>query len=185
MFKVNLLPPYQKKELEISNLNHLLFFLFSWLAVFLTILLALLLSAFFSLSILLENQHELIDVRKSDAQTRRLVEIENRISQINQRLNQINLKQKDLVLWTPILEELTKITSSGIYLNSFSYQTGNSQIQLAGWASTRSQLLSFENSLKKSAYFTEVQAPLTNLIKQEDINFSFTFKPVIILEQNK
>lgn len=185
MFKINLLPPYQKKELEINNLNHLLIFLFSWLTVFLMILLILLLSAFFSLSILLENQHELIDVRKSDAQTRRLAEIESRISQVNQRLSQVNLKQKDLILWTPLLEELSRIDLSGVYLNSFSYQTGNDQIQAAGWASVRSQLLSFENFLKNSRYFTEVQAPLTNLIKQEDINFSFTFKPVIISGQNK
>lgn len=174
MIRLNLLPPQEKKRLEFVKFNSLLASLAIWLSVFLTIFVILLLSAFFSLSILLQEQRRLIEIRQSDPKTQYLLEIEKKIEQANQIIKQVHLKQAEIILWTPLLEEISEIVPSGIYLNNLSYQATKGQISLSGWADCRDNLLNFQKSLEESPFFEEIEAPLANLIKQKDINFSFT-----------
>lgn len=177
MLKLNLLPPSEKKELELLKLNRLLVSLAIWLLVFVIIFTLFLASTFFCLSILLREQKHLIEVRQSDPKMQSLLEIEEKVKQTNQTIKQVYLTQKDLIFWTPLLEEISKIIPSGIYLTNFSYQAINNQITLSGWADYRENLLGLQKSLEESSLFEEVKAPLANLVKQKDINFSFTFKP--------
>ena len=179
MFKVNLLPPREKKGLELAKLSRLLAFFTVRLVIILVIFILVLISTYFCLRIFISTQNDLIKARQSDERVQYQIEVEEKIQQLNQDARKIYLKQDGLVLWIPILEELSKITPSGIYLINFSYLAFTDQINLSGWANNRDKLLVFENSLKKSSYFEEIEAPLTNLIKQTDINFSFTLKPVL------
>ena len=151
-----------------------------WFSIFLLIFTLLLTSTYFYLSILLKAQNNSIEVRKQDERIQLLAELETRIRQANQQVSRIHLKQKDLILWTPILEELAEITPSGIYLTNFSYQASTGEINLNGWANTRNNLLLFQKSLEESSFFEEIEAPLSNLIKQTGIDFSFSFKPILL-----
>ena len=72
--------------------------------------------------------------------------------------------------------KIEQITPRGLYLINFSYQASNNKVSLTGWAENRDKLLRFEKLLKETPYFGEVEAPLSNLIKQTDINFSFIIK---------
>lgn len=173
MLRFNLLPPEEKKQLELAKFYHLVVVCTFWIFVSLFVFVLLLASTFFSLSILLKSQNTLIQYREQDEKNKYLVEIEQRIKQVNQKLDQIYLKQKDLIIWTPILEQLAKITPSGIYLTNFSYQISNRQINLGGWADNRDKLLVFQKLLEQTPSFIKVDAPLSNLIKQNDIEFSF------------
>jgi len=177
MFKVNLLPPQEKKKLELAELSRLLIFSAVRLVIILAIFILVLVNTYFCLRILINTQNDLIEIRQSDERAQRQAEVEEKIQRLNQDARKIYLKQNDLVLWIPILEDLSKIIPSGIYLINFSYRTSAGQIDLNGWASNRDKLLAFENSLKESSYFKDLESPLTNLIKQTDINFSFTLKP--------
>jgi len=178
MLKLNLLPPKEKKDLELAEFSRLIASLAIWFLIFLIIFTLLLTSSYFSLSILLEEQKQLIGIRQSNPKTQDILEIEEKIKQTNQTIKQVYIKQKEIILWAPILEEMTKIVPSGIYLTNFFYQSNNNQITLIGWANQRENLLHFQKSLKESSSFKEVKAPLANLIKQKDIDFSFTLKPV-------
>ena len=84
-----------------------------------------------------------------------------------------------MILLTPLLEKMAEIVPSGIYLTNFSYQTTDNQIALNGWANWRENLIDFQESLEEDALFKEIEAPLSNLIKQRDIDFSFTLKLVL------
>lgn len=179
MLKLNLLPPSEKKRLELTKLSRLTVLLTVWFLVFLVVFALLLTATFFSLSILLHEQKKLIEIRQSDPKTQHLLEIEEKIERTNQIIRQVCLKQKELILWTSPLEEISKITPSGIYLTNLSYQTTKNQITLNGWANERENLLGFQKLLEESSFFKEVKAPLANLVKQKDINFSFTLKPVL------
>ena len=179
MLKLNLLPSQDKKDLELAKLSRLIASLAVWFLIFLIIFTLLLVSTYFSLSILLDEQKKLIEIRQSDPKMQEVLKIEEKIKQTNQIVKQVYLKQEEMILWTPLLEEMTKIVPSGIYLTNFSYQAVDNQITLNGWANWRENLLYFQESLEEDSFFKEVEAPLSNLIKQRNIDFSFTFKPVL------
>ena len=173
MFKFNLLSPGEKEQIELAKLHRLIVIFVAWIFVFLLTFVLLLVSTFFSLSILLKSQNTLIQHREQDEKNKYLVEIEQRIKQANQKLDQVYLKQGDMIIWTSILEKLSNITPSGVYITNLSYQLSNKQVNLSGWANNRNKLLAFQDSLEQASNFIKVDAPLSNLIKQNNISFSF------------
>lgn len=178
MIKLNLLPPQEKREVELIDFNYLITSLGFWFLFFLMIFSLLLVSTYFSLFIFLKTQSLLIETKQNDEEIQNLIEIEENIKQANEQINKVHLKQKELIIWTPILEELSQIVPRGIYMTGFYYQTNTDQISISGWADRRETLLSFQKSLEESPCFIEVQSPLANLIKQDNINFSFNFLPI-------
>ncbi len=174
MIKLNLLPPAEKKDLRISEFNRLIFSLAGWFLVILVIFSIFLAGAFLSLSILLKEQANLVAIRESEPQMQNLLKIEDKIKQTNQIIKQINSKQRQMVLWTPLLERLTKTVPAGLYLTNLSYQPSGNRIILNGWADQREDLLCFQRSLEENPFFAEVETPLANLVKEKNIDFSFT-----------
>ena len=177
MIKLNLLPPEERKKIELLEFASLLIFFVFRLSIILIIFIAILITTYFSLNIFVKTQDNLIEIRQSDEKTQYQMEIEEKIENVNQEARRIFIKQNESIVWTPILEELSKITPDGVYLINFSYRASNEKIDITGWASNRDKLLVFENSLKESKYFDNINSPLSNLIKQADINFSFTVEP--------
>jgi len=178
MFRFNLLPPKEKEELELANLNRLLVF-FAFRTLFVLLIFTLLLaSTYFSLIILLRTQDKLIETRQNNSETQKSLGIGEKIKEANQLINKVYLKQGQLSTWTPLLEEVAKVVPVGVYLANFSYQEDKGIISINGWANTRENLLVFEKSLEESAFFTEIESPLSNLLKQSNIDFRFSFKPI-------
>lgn len=175
MLKLNLLPPAEKKELKFAELNSLILSLAGWFLILLLIFSLLLGNALFCLSILLKEQKNLIAVKKSNPQMQNLLEIEKKIQQANQIIEQVDSAQGRIVLWTPVFEEIAEIVPNGIYLTNFSCQSDSKLITLNGWANQRENLLYFQKLLEKNPSFKEVKIPLSNLIREEDIDFSITF----------
>ena len=178
MFKLNLLPPKDKKRLELIDFSYLLvYFGFRLVIVFINFIL-ILITTYFSLFILVNSQEGLIGVRQSNENAQLQMEIEKKIEETNKDARQLYVKQSEIIVWTPILEKLSKITPDGIYLTSFSYLSIDDKVNIVGWAENRDKLLSFKDSLEEIPYFKDVYAPLSNLIKQTDINFNFTLKSI-------
>ena len=178
MLSLNLLPSREIKKIEIRRFGSLLIYFAAWFSFFLIIFSLLLSSTILYLSIILKSQGELIEIRKNDEKTQYLTEIENKTKELNKSLVEIHSKQKEIVLWTPIIEELSKITPSGVYLINFYSQISVERIGLRGSANTRENLLYFQDKLGQSPCFSEIEAPLSNLIKQNDVDFIFNFKPL-------
>ena len=178
MFGLNLLPSKDKKRLELIDFSYLLIFFGFRLVIIFIIFILILVATYFSLFILVNAQDDLIEARQSNEKTQLQIEIEEKIEQINKEARRVHIKQSELIVWTPILEKLSEITLQGIYLTNFSYLSTDNKINLTGFAEDRDSLLVFEDSLEEIPYFKEVIAPLSNLIKQTDINFNFTIKSI-------
>jgi len=179
MIKLNLLPPREKEEAKLADFIHWLVFFTTPILVFLIIFILLLGGAFFSLFVMTKAQEEAIEIRESGSKMQELFQTEKKIAEINQILDQVHRKQKETISWTLILEEMSEITPKGIYLTNFSYDKNSNTIHLIGWAEERKDVLFMEKLLEESPLFEQVNSPLSNLLKQEEINFSFNFKPVI------
>ena len=178
---LNLLPSREVKKLEIRRFSELLGSFAIWILFFLIIFSLFLSSIIFYLSIILKSQNELIEIRENDEKTQYLTKIEDKTKELNKSLVKINLKQKEIILWAPIMEELSKITPSGVYLTNLSYQISLDKISLRGFAETREKFLYLQDKLDKSTCFNEIEAPLSNLIKQDNVDFVFYFKPTVCL----
>lgn len=175
--KLNLLPPSEKKKLKLLKLAGLLVSIGSWFVFMTVIFTLLLLSVYFYLSIISDAQKDLMQQRRQNERTQALFDLEERISQTNKSIEQIHQKQKQMIIWTPVFEHLAEITPEGVHLNSFSYNQSGNRISLSGHADTRPKLLRFEEKLKESEYFKEVESPLSNIINKNDIDFNFEITP--------
>lgn len=185
MLRINLLPSQEKKSLKLADLNKMVVSLMTRIAAILLIGMFLLVNTYFCLYIMLKDQTRLIDVRSNDAKIQALVDLEKVIKEDNRKLEQVLVKQDESILWTPILEELSKITAQGVYLTSLSYQKSLGYIHITGWANTRDGLLVFEEALEANPLFSEIEAPLSNLIKQNDITFTFSLRSTAIDKANE
>jgi len=181
MSNLNLLPVREVKKLEIKRLFELLGSFAIWILFFLIILSLFLSSIIFYLSIIIKSQNELIEIRKNDERTKYLTEIEDKTKELNKSLARIDLKQKEMILWTPIFEELSNITPIGVNLTNLSHQSTLNKVSLKGFADTRENFLYFQDKLGESSCFSEIEAPLSNLIKQNNVEFTFNFKPMTCL----
>lgn len=177
MINLNLLPPAEKKELELIRTGFKLRGFILCFFVSLIIFIIFLTNTLLCLSILLKAQNELVEIRQSDKRNQYLLEMEDKIKEINFEMERIVQKQKELFLWTPLLEDLAKIVPRGVVLTGVSYSPSNKRISLNGLAESRENVLLFQEALEKNKSCAEVEAPLSNLLKQKEINFTFTFKP--------
>ena len=76
------------------------------------------------------------------------------------------------------LFDLFTSSPSGVVVSSFSIDK-KAVVSLAGNAATRKDLLIFEQYLRDSARFQDITSPLTNIIQEKNIIFTFkaTLKP--------
>ena len=74
--------------------------------------------------------------------------------------------------------DLFTAPQSGIVITAFSVDK-NAIVSLAGNAATRNNLLIFEQYLRDSSRFQDITSPLTNIIQEKNIMFTFkaTLKP--------
>ncbi len=179
MIKLNLLPPKEKREAKLASFIHWLAFLAVPIAFFLLIFILFLASSFLSLLIMTKTQEEVIKIRENDFKMQDLLETEEKIAETNRVLNQVHRKQSETISWAPLLEEISKITPKEIYLTNFSYNQSKNTISLIGWAEERKDVLFMEKLLEESPFFDQVNSPLSNLLKQNKIDFSFNFKPTL------
>ena len=71
-------------------------------------------------------------------------------------------------------QKLTESAISGITLKHV--LINDTKVVIEGRAATREILLSFKDALKNSAYFQNLNIPLSNFLKQNNIDFSLTFE---------
>lgn len=176
MIRLNLLPSQEKKDLETAEINRWSAFFSSWLLILLIIFILLCLSAYFYLFILVKAQNGLIEDEERHIKTQELEQLEKQIGRANQKISQVYNLSKDLKRLMPTLEEFTGLAPQGIYLTNFSYQKDLQRVNLNGHAQNRNQLLVFQKKLEENSQFTDIDSPISNLLKQEDIDFNLTFK---------
>jgi Tfp pilus assembly protein PilN len=168
MIKINLLPEKEKRALKKERLYQ---------SIFISVLIICLVSAVIGLELFLakrtlENSlslYTLMIKREED-------EVTEKTKRINSELLAIDEIQNNYFEITPILISLSEITPKNSYIKFFSFDKEKKEFQIKGWAKSRSDLLEFQNNLEKSKFFTEIEYPLSNLLKEEDIDFEFKGK---------
>ncbi|MBU2036666.1 PilN domain-containing protein [Patescibacteria group bacterium] len=173
MIKLNLLPPDEKEQLNLDRLRRWVVFYGSGLLCSLSVFIFLLIVIWFSLFIQLKSLGESLDIAQRSQQGQDLKAHQDLIKELNVKIEKLGQSEKDRQNYSLIFLALAKIMPAGTRIERLSLDEKN-QMVIAGYAQKRENLLDLKASLEKSALFTDIESPLTNLIKQTDIAFSFT-----------
>ncbi len=167
LITINLLPEKEKINLKREKAYQMIFI--SVLILSLTIAI-IGLEVFFAKKILQESLFVFIPRITYDE------EFVEKIKKLNFELTVINEIQNNYLEIVPLFTSLSQLTPKNSFIKFFSLDREKKTFQIKGWAKTRKELLEFQRGLENSGIFVDIQAPLSNLLKEEDIDFEFSGK---------
>lgn len=173
---INLLPVKEKQKFKLYILKHKIIAIGAFLigvVLFLILFLAVI------LLVLQRSQNQTEIISDLFARARIIEEQVNKLNKelsgfINQRLEYVNQIQKEQIVWSLILAKIAQITPAGIRFDST--EINNDKIEISGYAKTRDDVANFQKILEQEPQFIEIYSPLSNFVKQKDVNFIFSFK---------
>ena len=167
---LNLLPPEKKQDLHL----HRIYLLAKNLIIIL--LLYIIGTAIALLLTKMALQNNFNQIVEQTTLTPRYGNLFNKdIRLFNKRLNAVAEIQEEYTSWSDLIYQLTRLVPPNISLTNISFspaEKSQEQILITGQAKTRDDLLAFKNNLESSTFLSEVNVPLDNLLKKDDISFS-------------
>ena len=168
---INLLPPQQKKELFYEERYKLSLISGISIIVFLVSLFSALLAVKFY--IYGKTQSNKINIAAiSQDQDREIIEI-------NKKLERLDFFYGGSPNITEFLEKIYKIIPENVRLTSislnFSQKDGNFSVSLRGFSPTRELLIQLKKNLESEATLQDINFPVSNWVKPEDVDFSVNF----------
>ncbi|MFN3301790.1 MAG: PilN domain-containing protein [Patescibacteria group bacterium] len=167
MINLNLLPEKEKKNLRKERIYQFIFISFFILLIGIVVIS---LELFLAKNVLKES---LSIYTTSLSQEQGFIE---KIKELNFKFAIIEEVQSNYWQVSPILIHLAEITPSASYLKSISLDREKKEFQIKGKVKTRRDLLELQGYLERSLFFKEIEAPLSNLLRQENIEFEFKGK---------
>lgn len=173
---VNLLPEEEKKELKLKNMTTIIRWYFAGIFLAFLILAILLFGISQYINVQYNSTHEILSVDKDSAVSKDIGQLEKNIKNANLQIEAINTALADQKDYRQMLEKISKFKPADGYLTSLTLDFSSKDGSLRGFAKNRDSVLKLKSNLEKSDIVTNVNSPLANLVLQENINFSFTFK---------
>lgn len=96
-----------------------------------------------------------------------------RINKVNSLLRNAQDIQKNYTLWTPILADISNVLPDDVIVTKMSLDATGNMFTIAGSAKTRDDLLALEVALEALPFVGDLEIPLSQLTKKENIAFSF------------
>lgn len=134
---------------------------------------AIILAININLKIQLESLEKIYSLEQSRAGYQELKGYEGEFRDVNSKISEISNIQKGHLYWSHVFRELSNLTPAGISISRLI--TKDYQISLAGEAKTREDLLAFEDKIKASNCFSNIEMPLSNLVSKENVDFQIDF----------
>lgn len=171
---MNLLPPYQREIIQKEIIARLLFVALGIMSFFALIFLVLM----YNVLLYINLQTPAVITRlaaEQGTQKANMVElVEKDINELNSALVSIDkIRKKEAFNFPYILRVIGAVMPQGAKVKSITYQSGN--LVISGHADERPQVLKLKENLEKEKVFKNINSPLSNIIKERDINFNFSF----------
>jgi Tfp pilus assembly protein PilN len=178
---INLLPPFQKEELEREE--HLKSILISGV-VFLAFLCSFFLILFSIKNILLarlEIQKIILEQEKKQLEIFRIENLEGDIKKYNLQLSKLVSFYQNQVPFTEALEKISQTIPPNAYLTNLSLNLVSEEkyiakVSLSGFCPSREELIQLKENLEKEKSFAEIDFPTSNWLSPESFVISFKIK---------
>lgn len=174
MIKLNLLPPQEKGEIASRRALRKAFGWGILSLFFVFVFLLLLSSVWWYLLIQLKSAEDILKQVETSPQSVAFKEFKKEVDDINRQLKYLDQLQAETKNYPFYLEKLTSLTKEGIKFKNISIE--QDKIVIEGHALTRENLLSLKEALAASPYFEKLDIPLSNFLRQNEIDFSFSFQ---------
>ena len=103
-------------------------------------------------------------------------ELENKIKEVKEDLNKIFQIEENQPKWSNFLKNISVLAPEEIKLASFKSDVNSKDIKITGFAPTREIFISFEKALREDPKIIDVVSPISNILKEKNIDFSLTLK---------
>jgi hypothetical protein len=102
--------------------------------------------------------------------------LKEKADNFNRLISQASIMSKQEIVWSTVIDEIRSKTNDNIKINTLSLPSADGLLTISGNAKDRDSINNFKTSFEESALFGDINIPLNNLGKKEDIPFSLTFK---------
>lgn len=174
-FGLNLLPPDEKENLRRRRAAH---FVFSYclvltvlFVVFIIILWLLTLALRWNLSVTekrLESERELARVQQVE-------NLEQKIAFANEIFSSAVSIEKERTAVVSRIADLLSTIPSGVTLKTLGFDAAKGIFNLEGEAVAREDFIDFENIIKQSNLYENLDSPISNILKQTNLSFRISF----------
>lgn len=176
MINLNLNPTSHKKQIRREIILRILALSAAFLVVWTLVFFVIAGQAWLILSIQNDALKERFEIEERTDTAQKTLAFEQTLKDANIFLSYTSTIRKepydDVVF---LLEFTTSLIPEGITLRSFDLATAGGKLVLGGKARYRNDLLAFEKRLKEHPeYFAEVISPISNVLRPQDIDFSFS-----------
>ena len=167
----NLLPPEQKEVIWQEETRRLICFLAIEFGVVLMIGVSLLLPSFLPLTFERKELKRALAIEEEASRIIKVDEIAAKGRKVGFALSLIKTFHENASPATSLLGWFLGVKRSGVTITNIVSRKGG-EVFLSGIAQTRRSLLNFEEALRSSGRFQEISSPLSNIIRDRDINFT-------------
>ncbi|MCR4322759.1 MAG: hypothetical protein NUV61_01585 [Candidatus Azambacteria bacterium] len=177
MLKLNLLPDQYKNEYVLEKKRRFVAHI-TIILVLIAILFNILLGSVYMFVFTYEQSlRQSIETQTTTDTVKRLATIEKKVRALNTQIGVLSAVEKDVVLIAPVFERVAQLVGQEAYLKTVSIDTATQTVSIVGFAKTRAAVLAFADALQKSDFVIEgsVKNPIKNILKEENIDFNFTF----------
>jgi len=173
---INLLPQKEKETLQQEETRKIVLILGILVLAFLTSLTLIFFAININVNSKLVEQKTIVQTEEERLKTEEIENLKKKIVSLNENLSKLGSFYSQHVYLTEVLEKISQLLPTGVYLINFSYQKNNSQIALSGYSPTREALIEFKEQLERENSFQQVFFPTSNWVKPKEINFTVTLK---------
>jgi len=177
---INLLPLKEKKEFLMEGTKRMVIVLWFLFLFFLVCLALILLSIKIYLQGQIDSNKNYLANTEKEFLESESEEYRSRITEANSKIEELNSFYEKRVNFSNVLEKVSALLPADIYLTDVSLgqitedKERKIVVALSGFAPVVDDVVEFENNLKGE--FENVDFPLSNWVKEKDIDIYVTFK---------
>ncbi len=172
---INLLPEHELKEIKLDIMSSQVFRFWFWILISLGFLFVLAVAANLLLSQRITSNNNEIEARKQILSSSSTKQVEQQVLELNKQIKLIETLRSDHYSWSKALIEMAYMVDSETRITSMTMERITGKVVVSGRAADRESMLAFWSTVKQSKLFKDINFPLTNLEKDQQADFTFSF----------
>ncbi|MBX4187761.1 MAG: hypothetical protein KW793_01335 [Candidatus Doudnabacteria bacterium] len=172
---VNLLPKEEVSEFRLEQMAGQIFSFWIWTLATLAAVFVLSLGSSVLLTQRISANQNDIENKRQQLRSSATKQLELEVSTLNRQIALIENLRKDHYYWSNAFLELLDLLDTDARVNLVEMDRATGKVDVSGTSGDRDSVLSFWAAVKKSNMFKDINFPLTNLERDVDANFNYTF----------